>query len=67
MFGFGKNASIKLDRDLVARIAKVADIAGYATVEEFITHILEKEMIHFEDTKNDDDVRAKLRGLGYIS
>ena len=67
MFGLGKNVSVKLDRDLVDRLKKVADIAGYATVEEFITHILEKEMIHFEDTKNDEDIRAKLRGLGYIS
>ena len=67
MFGLGKNVSVKLDRDLIDRLKKVADIAGYATVEEFITHILEKEMIHFEDAKNDEDVRAKLRGLGYIS
>lgn len=67
MFGLGKNVSVKLDRDLIDRLKKVADIAGYATVEEFITHILEKEMIHFEDTKNEEDIRAKLRGLGYIS
>lgn len=67
MFGLGKNVSIKLERDLVDRLKKVADIAGYATVDEFITHILEKELIHFEDTKNDEDIRAKLRGLGYIS
>ena len=67
MCGLGKNVSIKLDRDLVDRLKKVADIAGYATVDEFITHILEKELIHFEDTKNDEDIRAKLRGLGYIS
>jgi hypothetical protein len=24
-------------------------------------------MIHFEDSKNDDEIRAKLKGLGYIS
>jgi hypothetical protein len=45
----------------------VADVAGYATVEEFVAHVLEKEMIHFEDAKSDDDIRNKLRGLGYIS
>jgi hypothetical protein len=67
MFGFGKNVSVKIDKDLHARVAKVADVAGYATVEEFIQHILEKEMLHFEDTKNDADIRAKLKGLGYIS
>ena len=67
MFGFGKTTSIKLDKDLVDRLIHVADIAGYATVEEFVAHVLEKEMLHFEDAKNDDDIREKLKGLGYIS
>ena len=48
-------------------LAKVADVAGYATTEEFITHVLEKEMLHFEDAGSDDDIRNKLKGLGYIS
>ena len=61
MFGFGKTVGVKLDRDLYDRVKKIADIAGYATVEEFVAHVLEKEMIHFEDAKNDEDVRAKLR------
>ncbi len=42
-------------------------MAGYATVDEFVAHVLEKEMIHFEDSKNEDEIRAKLKGLGYIS
>ncbi len=67
MFGFGKNVSVKIDKDLHARLIKVADVAGYATVDEFVAHVLEKEMIHFEDSKNDDEIRAKLKGLGYIS
>jgi predicted transcriptional regulator len=67
MLGFGKTVSIKLDKDLHARLTKVADVAGYATVDEFVAHVLEKEMLHFEDSKNDDEIRAKLKGLGYIS
>ena len=67
MFGMGKTMSIKIDKDLHARLTKVADVAGYATVDEFIAHVLEKEMIHFEDAKSDEDIRNKLRGLGYIS
>lgn len=66
MFG-GKHVKVKLDRDLVDKLRKVADVAGYATVEEFITHILEKEMLHFEDAKDDKDMRERLKGLGYIS
>ena len=49
------------------RVRKVADVAGYATTEEFIQHVLEKEMLHFEDAGSDDDIRERLKGLGYIS
>ncbi len=67
MFGFGKTVSVKVDKELHARIVKIADVAGYATVDEFVTQILEKEMLHFEDVKGDADIRNKLKGLGYIS
>jgi len=64
---FGNTVKVKLDKDLFARLKRVADVAGYATTEEFITHVLEKEMTNFEGTDGDDDIRDKLRGLGYIS
>ncbi len=64
---FGNTAKVKLDKDLLKRLKHIADVAGYATVEEFITHVLEKEMVNFEGTDGDDDIRDKLRGLGYIS
>jgi hypothetical protein len=67
MLGFGKTVSVKIDKDLHARLTKVADVAGYATVDEFVAHVLEKEMVHFDDSKDDDAIRAKLKGLGYIS
>jgi hypothetical protein len=64
---FGSSAKVKIERDLMDRIAKVADVAGYATPEEFVVHVLEKEMLHFEDAGSDEDIRDKLKGLGYIS
>ncbi len=63
----GKTVKVKIDRDLHDRLRKVADVAGYATTEEFIQHVLEKEMLHFEDSGTDDQIREKLKGLGYIS
>ena len=66
MFG-GSSVKVKLDRDLVDKLRKVADVAGYATVEEFITHILEKELQQFADAASDEDIKNKLKGLGYIS
>ena len=62
-----RRVKVKLDRDLRREAAKVADVAGYATVEEFITHVLEKEMLHFEDAKDDEDIARAPEGLGYIS
>ena len=67
MFGFGKTVNVKVDKELHARLVKIADVAGYATVDEFVTQILEKEMLHFEDVGGDADIRNKLKGLGYIS
>jgi hypothetical protein len=64
---FGSSAKVKIERDLMDRIRKVADVAGYATAEEFVVHVLEKEMLHFEDAGSDEDIRNKLKGLGYIS
>ena len=64
---FGSSVKVKIERDLMERIRKVADVAGYATPEEFVVHVLEKEMLHFEEAGSDDDIRDKLKGLGYIS
>lgn len=64
MFG-GKK--IKLDDDLYNRVKKYADIAGYSSVEEFITHALEKELAVLEEADSEDEIRKKLQGLGYIS
>ncbi len=64
---FGGGSKIKLDPDLIDRIKKISEVAGYASHEEFITHVLERELAQFEDASSDDDITEKLRGLGYIS
>jgi hypothetical protein len=64
---FGSGNKIKLDPALLERIKKVAEVAGYASHEEFVVHVLEKELAQFEDAKSDADIVEKLKGLGYIS
>ena len=64
---FGGGSKIKLDNDLLERIKKIAEVAGYASHEEYIVHVLEKEIAKFEDAQSDADITEKLRGLGYIS
>ena len=64
MFGYTK---VKLESDLVSKIKRYADIAGYSSVEEFITHALEKEIALLEEAESEDEIKKKLQGLGYIS
>jgi metal-responsive CopG/Arc/MetJ family transcriptional regulator len=62
---FGGN--VKLDKNLLARVRKYSDIAGYSSVEEFITHALEKELAKLEDAGSEEEIKKRLKGLGYIS
>jgi metal-responsive CopG/Arc/MetJ family transcriptional regulator len=64
---FGGGNKIKLEKDLLDRIKTISEAAGYASHEEFIVHVLEKELAQFEDAESDSDITEKLRGLGYIS
>lgn len=64
MFGTVK---VKLDKELVERVRKMSDLAGYSSPEEFITHALEKELAQLEDAESEEEIKKRLRGLGYIS
>lgn len=64
MFGSKK---IKLDKDLVNKVERYAKIAGYSSPGEFITHALEKELAQLEDADSEEEIKKRLRGLGYIS
>jgi hypothetical protein len=63
MFGSG----IKLDKALLARVKRYADLAGYSSVDEFVTHVLEKELAKLEGSDSEEEIKKKLKGLGYIS
>ncbi|HUP23673.1 MAG TPA: hypothetical protein VNB06_12125 [Thermoanaerobaculia bacterium] len=60
-------AKIKLDKELLARVKRYADIAGYSSVEEFITHALEKELSKLDGAESEEEIKKRLQGLGYIS
>lgn len=57
---------VKLDADLLARARKVAETAGYSSVEEFLTHLLEKELRQVEDAADEAELKERLKGLGYL-
>lgn len=59
-------AKIKIDSALYARAKKAAETAGYSSIEEFVTHIIEAEVARHEHADVDEKVVDQLRGLGYI-
>lgn len=63
MFGSG----LKLDKALVARAKRYADLAGYSSVEEFISHVVEKELAKLEGSDSEEEIKKKLKGLGYLA
>lgn len=63
MFG----PKVKLDRELYEKVKKYSEIAGYSSPEEFVAHALEKEIAQLEDAGDEEEIKKRLKGLGYIS
>ena len=61
------SAKVKIDKGLYGKIKKYAGMAGYSSPEEFIAHCLEKEVAKLEESDSEEEIKKKLKGLGYIS
>ncbi len=57
---------IKIDAGLYDRVKAVTEKAGYGSVDEFIVHMIEKELEKIETAESDEEVTERLRGLGYL-
>jgi hypothetical protein len=58
--------TVKLKKELWDRVKRCSDAAGYSSPEEFIEHVLERELAKLEDTQSDEEIVKKLKGLGYL-
>ena len=58
--------TIKVKKDLWAKVKKVAAAEGYSSPEEFVEHVLERETAKFDNSQSDEEIARKLKGLGYI-
>lgn len=63
MFG---SSNIKLKPEIWERVKKVSAAAGYSSPEEFVEHVLERELAKLEDAESDQEIVRKLQGLGYL-
>ena len=58
--------TIKLNKDLMARVRKCSEAAGYSSPEEFVQHVLERELAKIEEADSDEEIVKKFKGLGYL-
>ena len=58
---------IKIDNDLLKKAKEYAAKAGYSSVEEFVSHVIEKEISKLDESESEEEVKKRLQGLGYIS
>jgi len=58
---------IKLEKELYDRVKRYSEIAGYSSVEEFVTHVLEKELSSIDESESEEEIKKRLQGLGYLS
>ena len=58
---------VKIDKELWEKIKKYSSAAGYSSPDEFVLHALEKEIAILEEADSDEEIKKKLKGLGYIS
>lgn len=57
---------IKIEKALLDKVRKYAEMSGYSSVEEFVAHMLEKEIAKIEEADSEDEIKKRLKGLGYI-
>ncbi len=60
-------AKVELEKNLMEKVKKYAKLAGYASPQEFVTHCLEKEIAQLEESDSEEEIKKRLKGLGYIS
>ena len=58
--------NIKLNKALAAKIKRCAEAGGYTSPEEFVEHVLEREISKLDTTASDEEIAKKLQGLGYL-
>ncbi len=61
------SVKVKVDKALFDKVKKLAELSGYSSADEFVTHCLEKEIAKIEEADSEEEIKKKLKGLGYLS
>lgn len=60
-------SKVSIDPALFENARKAAELAGYSSVDEFISHCLETEIKRLRVETAESQVADQLRGLGYLN
>lgn len=58
--------TIKLKKNLWDKVKRFAEKEGYSSPQEFVEHVLEREVAKLEEAESDEEIAKKLKGLGYL-
>jgi hypothetical protein len=59
---------VKIEGEIADRIVKVASAGGYSSPQEFVLHVMERELEKLDPGQDEsaEAIRRKMEGLGYI-
>ncbi len=57
---------IKINRSLYELLQQKAEERGYSSVDEFVTHVLEATVADAGPEATEEEIRERLKGLGYL-
>ena len=58
---------IEIDKDLYKQLQDCSVPAGFSSVDDFIIHILKKEVAIYENVDDDPNIMERLKELGSIA
>ncbi|MBC8278116.1 MAG: hypothetical protein H8E46_07785 [FCB group bacterium] len=58
---------LKLDSDIHDKLKNLSSQAGYSSPEEFVRHLIDKEIAILDEAGSEEELKSRLQGLGYIS
>ncbi len=58
---------VKIDKELFGKAKRFSEAAGYSSVDEFVSHLVLREVSKLDDAETDEEITKRLKGLGYIS
>lgn len=57
---------VKIDSGLFLKASRRASELKYGSVGEYITHLLERDLSMPVNSKSDETIKNRLKGLGYF-